>query len=300
MSLKDNQVLQLDIQEWIGKLNQLKDEGWGFADRAGRLTCEIPGAPPLPDNVYSFDTYALDGGNHRSNRTNKGDGETLVTFTPLSSNGINPKLALDPSQREFWFQYDMFVPDNFDPTSNTKGPGFASRVTGGPNTGIGGQGGGDSGEDKAFSNRMIIHRRGTQYAPLGLGWEMYHDKSTNAPFGQTIWWGNDGANSSAPTTEGSLISGQWNTIKQYLKLNTPGLNDGMVRGYINGSLQSVVDNIGFTDDDTTLDGDPNAMEAAIWMNFYIGGAADTSGSANTVCVRNERYCYGPEDLLLAA
>ncbi len=262
----------------------------------GQPDCEITFVT-TDSQVNSFNTFELPGGNYSQNRTDKGNSETLVTFTPLSSNGINPREILDPNEREFWFCYELFIPTNFNPTSNVKIPGFAAAVTGGPGTGIGGQGGGGSGGSLAWSNRMLLHRRGTSFQELALGWEMYHDASTNAPFGQTIWWGNNGANSGSPTAEAALNDGQWNKIKQYIKLNTPGQNDGEVRGWVNGSLQSIVTNIGFSDDDTTTDGDPDALEASIWMNFFIGGSADTSGNSNTVCVRNERYVSGPNDLL---
>ena len=246
----------------------------------------------------AFNTHELTDGDNLTNMSSKGNGETLVTFQPNSSYGIDPKLDLDPNETEAWFAYDILLPLNWAPTSNTKLPGFASAET--SNT-IGGQGGGGGGGNDATSARMIIHRPSTAADPHtfvsnGVGFEIYHDASPTQPFGDTEWWGNVGAGSSSPTTEAAITLGTWATLKQYKKLNTPGQNDGILRGYIDGVLQYERTNLGFTDDDTTSDGDPDAQEMAIWMNFFIGGLPDTSGNANQLCIRNERYNYGSVDL----
>ena len=259
----------------------------------GQEPCTIEFATLASTGLLAFNTHELTDGDNIDNMSDKGNGETLVTFDALGNYGIDPKLDLDPAENEAWFAYDIELPLDWAPTSNVKGPGFASPDTGSVEGGQGGQG---SGDDKAFSMRTLFQKPGTAFTAHGIAYEGYHDLSSNSPFGETMWWGNGGAGATSPQPEAALTLGQKSEIKHYIKLNTVGQNDGIIRGYLDGVLQFERTNLGFTDDDSGTDGDPDAHKLAIWMNFFIGGSADTSGNSNDLCVSNERYNYGSVDL----
>ena len=296
--MSEKSKLQQDIYDYVSDLNEFKDRGFALADRVGALEMNISCPTVIEPNeptpeLFTFNTHELTDGDHLTNMSDKGNGETLVTFDAFGSHGIDPKLDLDPAENEAWFAYDIELPLDWAPTSNTKGPGFASPDTGSVEGGQGGQG---SGGDDAFSMRNIFQKPGTAFTPHGIAFEGYHDLSSNAPFGETMWWGNGGAGATSPQPEAALTLGQKSEIKHYIKLNTLGQNDGIIRGYLDGVLQFERTNLGFTDDDSATDGDPDAHKLAIWMNFFIGGSADTSGNSNNLCVSNERYNYGSVDL----
>ena len=63
---------------------------------------------------------------------------------------------------------------------------------------------------------------------------------------------------------GYIVKNQWYAVEQYVKLNTPGAHDGILRTWIDGQLAFDKTDIRFRDVDTL-------KIEQIWMNVYHGG-----------------------------
>ena len=69
---------------------------------------------------------------------------------------------------------------------------------------------------------------------------------------------------------GSLANGQWYCIETYVKLNTPGEKDGILRGWVDGKLAMERTDLRFRDmADLKIEG--------FWMNLYYGGRWSSPG-----------------------
>ncbi len=73
-------------------------------------------------------------------------------------------------------------------------------------------------------------------------------------WGSTLKWGN----------KGDMQFNRWYSVKQYIKLNTPGRNNGILRVWVNGSLAQE-----FTDINFRRTSDLKIF--AYWFNYYNGG-----------------------------
>ncbi|MEW6983615.1 polysaccharide lyase [Colwelliaceae bacterium 6471] len=89
------------------------------------------------------------------------------------------------------------------------------------------------------------------YMPIGQYiYEVEHEK-----YGKTIPWGD----------ELSVIKpGKWYAIEQRLKLNTPGLSDGILEAWVDGVKV-------FSESDVNLRSTLALKIEKIWFNFYFGG-----------------------------
>ena len=69
---------------------------------------------------------------------------------------------------------------------------------------------------------------------------------------------------------GYLENNRWYCIEQYVKMNTPGKNDGILRGWVDGKLA-------FEKTDVRMRDVPDLKIERIWINIYHGGTwtADT-------------------------
>lgn len=65
---------------------------------------------------------------------------------------------------------------------------------------------------------------------------------------------------------GVLRNGRWYAIEQYIKLNTPGQHDGVLRAWIDGHLVAEYTGLSFR----TV---PALRIESVWMNVYHGGTA---------------------------
>jgi hypothetical protein len=75
-------------------------------------------------------------------------------------------------------------------------------------------------------------------------------------YGDSIYWNN--------CTNG-FNRNQWYAIEYYVKVNTPGSSNGILRGWIDGQL--VMETTGLRFDDTG-----NYQIERVWMHVYHGGA----------------------------
>ncbi|GGZ71189.1 Ig-like domain-containing protein [Algibacter mikhailovii] len=91
---------------------------------------------------------------------------------------------------------------------------------------------------------------------------VYHTElPAEQEFGDSWYWEGPAA---------TMNTGQWYTIDQYIKVNTPGQNDGILRAWNNGALIFEKTDIRFTNA-----GGEFATVDKYWINFYHGGK-DTS------------------------
>ena len=63
---------------------------------------------------------------------------------------------------------------------------------------------------------------------------------------------------------GFLENNRWYCVKQHAKMNTPGKNDGILRGWIDGQLAFEKTDVRMRDMDTL-------KIETIWLNVYHGG-----------------------------
>ena len=63
---------------------------------------------------------------------------------------------------------------------------------------------------------------------------------------------------------GSLQNNRWYCIETYVKMNTPGRSDGVLRGWVDGYLAMESDSMEFRTS-------PDLRIEEYWLNFYYGG-----------------------------
>jgi hypothetical protein len=98
---------------------------------------------------------------------------------------------------------------------------------------------------------------GSQGAPPGsvpIGTYLYHlDQAGDC--GDELWW--PGA---------SLEPGRWQCVEGHVKLNTPGSNNGLVEGWLDGKLRFARTGLSFRRID-----EPQVGIREMWHNVYFGG-----------------------------
>ena len=65
-----------------------------------------------------------------------------------------------------------------------------------------------------------------------------------------------------------LAKNRWYSIEQYVRLNTPGKNDGLLRTWVDGKLA-------FERTDLRYRDVPDLKSETLWMNVYHGGTTPT-------------------------
>ncbi|QCJ47413.1 polysaccharide lyase [Haloprofundus sp. MHR1] len=152
---------------------------------------------------------------------------------------------------ELWIRYYLRLDPGFDVTSDGgKLPGPAGTYD------SGGWGGKPADGTNGWSARMA-------FMPADGGAELsyycYHADMNN--WGE--WW----------SWDGTIETGQYYQIDSYVKLNTPGENDGILRGWIDGEQAMEKTDIRFRDTE-------DLKVESLWFNIYHGGS-DTSPSDNS-------------------
>lgn len=170
---------------------------------------------------------------------------------------------------EVYFQYRLRFGEGWRGGSRQSGklPGVASDTT------LAGNGGSTSNGKNGWSFRGLFV--GEQFDPnspyaqingrVAVGWYTYNPDqlTTGEIFGLHVPWTGRGA-------VGVLEVGKDYWIDQYVKVNTPGRRDGIVRAWVNGQLA-------YERTDHVMRGDPpywvpgNLAIQKIWMTFLHGG-----------------------------
>lgn len=207
---------------------------WSNLDR--RSLIEQARAPQQPDNI------AL-----------------KVEFNPSQNTALNLVLLLEsilPKEPEaLYFQYDLFLTNNWLATKGGgKFPGLAGTYN---KAGWGGRSADGTNGWSArgqFGDTIKSDDKFNNSTPLGF-YAYYPDNGQN--HGAAMYW-NTGNNPLKP--------GKWYQITQYVKLNTPGKQDGVLRAWVDQQQVFERTDIRFRD---TRD----LKIERLWLNFYHGGTA---------------------------
>ncbi|UCD52877.1 MAG: hypothetical protein JSW27_09605 [Phycisphaerales bacterium] len=146
-----------------------------------------------------------------------------------------------------YFRYYLRLADDWDPQRGGKLPGIGGTY------GRGGWGGRPSDGRNGWSARGQFNGRRAGKTPIGF--YCYH-ADMKGKYGASWIWEKDGL--------GHLENNRWYCIEQYAKLNTPGANDGILRGWVDGKLA-------FEKTDVRMRDIPELKIECIWINIYHGG-----------------------------
>lgn len=169
------------------------------------------------------------------------------------SYNFQPETGQEPE--EIYFRYYLRFANSWTPdVEGGKLPGISGTY------GVAGWGGRKVNGTNGWSARGTFTTQTSTNNPLGakdnpIGWYCYHADMPGT-YGD-IWLWTKGC-------RGYLENNRWYCVEQYAKMNTPGVNDGILRGWIDGRLAFEKTDIRFRDV-TTL------KIEKIWMNVYHGG-----------------------------
>jgi hypothetical protein len=74
----------------------------------------------------------------------------------------------------------------------------------------------------------------------------------------------DGEETCSDNCFAGLENNRWYCIEQHVRLNTPGENDGVLRGWVDGRLV-------FEKTDVCMRDVEDLKIEAVWLNVYLGG-----------------------------
>jgi len=159
-----------------------------------------------------------------------------------------------PEPEEVYFRYYLRLGSDWNQTvDGGKLPGICGRY------GSGGWGGRPADGTNGWSTRGLFDRTIPPNNPLTgttpIGLYAYHADMEEA-YGD-LWRWQIGCG-------GFLARNQWYSIEHYVKLNTPGQKNGIVRGWVDGRLAFEKTDIRFRDLD-------RLKIEEIWMDVYHGG-----------------------------
>jgi hypothetical protein len=160
----------------------------------------------------------------------------------------------DVAPMEVWFRYHVRLV-NWNAASTGKLPGLAGIYSSSARGCIK-----PSDTQRGWSARGMFGVPGTQGAPAGrvpIGTYLYHaDQAGDC--GDGLWW------------DASLEQGRWHCVEGRVKMNTPGQNDGLIRGWLDGDLALSRSNIQYRRAD-----EPGIGVRHMWHNIYFGGSWPT-------------------------
>lgn len=154
---------------------------------------------------------------------------------------------------EIYFQYYLRFGSDWNPRRGGKLPGISGTYN------RGGWGGRPSNGRNGWSARGQFN--GQKEGKTPIGFYCYH-ADMRGRYGNSWIWQKDQL--------GYLENNRWYCIEQYVRMNTPGKNDGILRGWVNGKLA-------FEKTDVRMRDVPDLKIERIWINIYHGGTwtADT-------------------------
>ncbi len=158
---------------------------------------------------------------------------------------FSQRLGYEPE--EIYFRYYLRFGSDWDPERGGKLPGIGGTY------GRGGWGGRPSDGRNGWSARGQFNGRRDGKTPIGF--YCYH-ADMKGKYGASWIWKDDGL--------GYLENNRWYCIEQYVKLNTPGANDGVLRGWVDGKLA-------FEKTDVRMRDIAALKIQCIWINIYHGG-----------------------------
>jgi len=154
---------------------------------------------------------------------------------------------------EIYFRYYLRFGSDWNPRRGGKLPGISGTYN------RGGWGGRPSNGRNGWSARGQF--KGQKEGKTPTGFYCYH-ADMRGKYGSAWIWQKDQL--------GYLENNRWYCIEQYVRMNTPGKNDGILRGWVDGRLA-------FEKTDVRMRDVPDLKIERIWINIYHGGtwAADS-------------------------
>ncbi|HEX6219572.1 MAG TPA: hypothetical protein VF115_00615, partial [Acidimicrobiia bacterium] len=163
--------------------------------------------------------------------------------------GFGPFDRLDPAPMEAWFRYHIRL-TNWNAASTGKLPGLAGIYSSSGRGCIR-----PTETSPGWSARTMFGAPGTQGAPDGkvpVGTYLYHANQAG-DCGDGLWWG-------------SLEQGRWYCVEGYVRMNTPGKNNGVLRAWLDGNRKLNMTNVQYR-----RAGETNIGVRHMWHNVYFGG-----------------------------
>jgi hypothetical protein len=148
---------------------------------------------------------------------------------------------------EIYFRYSLRLADDWTPRRGGKLPGISGTY------GRAGWGGRPVDGTDGWSARGSFGGHDSGRTPIGF--YCYH-MDMRGRYGSTWTWDENEL--------GLLENNRWYSIGQYVRLNTPGEADGILRGWVDGGLAFEKTDVRFRSVDTL-------KIEAVWINVYLGG-----------------------------
>lgn len=155
------------------------------------------------------------------------------------------QLGYEPE--EIYFRYYLRFADDWNPERGGKLPGIGGTY------GRAGWGGRPVHGDDGWSARGLFEGQRADRTPIGF--YCYH-MDMRGKYGSGWRWDRE--------DRGLLENNRWYCIEQYVRLNTPGEANGILRGWVDGGLAFEKTDIRFRNVDTL-------RIETVWVNFYLGG-----------------------------
>ncbi len=189
------------------------------------------------------------------------DGQALkATIAQGTHDGIsafyNFENRIGYQPEEVYFRYYLRFGDTWDSTYNGKLPGIAHK-------GFDGEGVPSANGQSPSYGENTWSARGLFEPPeledlgprMPIGFYTYHTDQA-LPSGEHFVWSNN--------YQGFLEKNRWYSVEQYIKMNTPGNDDGIMRAWIDGQL--AYENV-----EINLTNNPDFKIRHVWLNLYHGG-----------------------------
>lgn len=174
--------------------------------------------------------------------------------------GTDAVFELPDNTREAWVEYCMLFSSSWKASVAGKLPGFAGKS----GRWWGGQGGKPSNGKNAWSARMLYGEFEQQSMTVPLGQYIYHtDQGKVNKYGDPDWWTLEDKRPVSSSARATID--QWVSVKQHIKVNTKGENDGVINGWVDGELVYSRNDLNFSNSKR------HRVVAKFWLDVYFGG-----------------------------
>lgn len=177
--------------------------------------------------------------------------------------GVDASFLLPKNVTEAWISYCVRFADNWVTQTGGKLPGFAGNSSGWFSGG--GQGGKPSNGRNSWSARMIYGEFDAEQQSVPVGSYIYHtDQGEQGKYGDVDWWSLDPKRLFSKSA--ALNHNTWHSVKQHLKINSEGENDGLLEGWVDGELVYSRDDLNFSN------ASRHRKIYRFWLDVYHGGS----------------------------
>lgn len=221
-------------------------------------------SPVIFHSGFDTDTWYRQWGLSKApERTRLVDADPELKFEPLEGRALRVhvekgghyglslafpfKKRIGYEPEEVYFRYCLRFADDWTPRRGGKLPGFGGTYD------RAGWGGRPVDGTDGWSARGLFEGRRDGRTPIG--YYCYH-MDMRGRYGSNWVWDRDDL--------GLLENNRWYSIEQYVKLNTPGKADGVLRGWVDGRLAFEKTDIRFRSVDSL-------KVESVWINVYLGG-----------------------------